>query len=205
MSAPLLDAENFMREIWSQSIIASALLGMFAVNAANAATLTFQTNAPIPGATDIYNLTGAIRDGLNVSDANGLDGPLSDGFTYVARDRVNQGQTFATAANSDGYVLKAIWVQHTGYVSNGISGNTESGYNGTWWDFSSGGAFTVRVTDPASVGTANFTIATETVNLSGSESNNPGVRPNGGTTDNGTGRWLRFALSTSVLLSSNQT
>ena len=195
-----------MRQIWFRFVTIAALLaGVCSPVSATAATLAFYTNAPAPGAADLYNFTGAIRDGLNVSDANGLDGELNDGFTYLARDRANQGQTFTTSANADGYLLKAIWIRHVGYVSNGITGNTEANYNGTWWDFSSGGAFTIRVTDPAAAGTSGFSLRAENVSLTGSEPNNPGIRPGGGTTDNGTGRWLRFTLSSPVLLSTNKT
>lgn len=178
---------------------------MFVALSVGAATLTFYTNAPTPTASDIYNLSGAVRDGLNVNDANGLDGEQNDAFTYIARDRVNQGQTFTTGSNPEGYLLKAIWIQHVGYTTNGQAGNTEANYNGTWWDFSSGGTFNIRVTDPAAAGSSGFALRSESYSLTGSEANNPGVRPNGGTTDNGTGRWLRFALSSPVSLAANKT
>jgi alpha-D-xyloside xylohydrolase len=179
---------------------------LFAANSISAATLTFYTNAPTPGATDIYNSTGATRDGLNVNNGGSfLDGAANDPYTYVARDRANQGQTFTTGGNSEGYQLKAIWVRHVGYTANGVAGNTESGYNGTWWDFSSGGTFTVRVTDPSAAGNPGFALRTESYSLTGVEPNNPGARPSGGTTDNGTGRWLRFELSSSVSLAASKT
>jgi alpha-D-xyloside xylohydrolase len=193
--------EHRLRVGW---VISTAVVMIAAVDSAGAATLAFYTNAPTPGAADVYNFTGATRDGLNVGDVNGLDGPANDAFTYVARDRASQGQTFQTGGSPEGYLLKALWVRQAGYANNGSVGNTESGYNGTWWDFSSGGAFTVRVTDPISVGSGSFALRTETVNLGGSEANNPGVRPNGGSTDNGTGLWLRFGLASPLLLASNR-
>jgi alpha-D-xyloside xylohydrolase len=187
-------------------IPAAVLAVAVAASSASAVTLAFYTNAPTPSAADIYSFTGATRDGLNVN--NGVpfqDGAGNDAYTYVARDRANQGQTFTAGSNPEGYLLKAIWVRHVGYTANGISGNTESGYNGTWWDFSSGGTFTVRVTDPAAAGTAGFALRSEACSLTGAEQNNPGVRPNGGTTDNGTGLWLRFELSSPVALAANKT
>lgn len=185
---------------FSHSLVLAVCLAAGAASA-RAATLAFYTNAPTPSATDLYNFTGAVRDGLNVNDPDGLDGPLNDAFTYVARDRANQGQTFTTGGNPEGYLLKAIWVRHAGYVSNGLAGNTEGGYNGTWWDFTGGGSLTVRVTDPSQAGTTRFAVQTDSVNLTGSEPNNPGS----GNSTNGTGRWLCFTLSSPVLLSSNKT
>lgn len=176
------------------------------LSSASAVTLTFHTNAPIPGVADVYNFNGATRDGLNVNDGSTFqDGPGNDGFTYLARDRANQGQTFTTAGNAEAYLLKAIWIRHAGYTANGQPENAAADYNGTWWDLSGGGMFTVRVTDPAAAGTANFALRTENYSLTGAEPDNPGVRPNGGTTDNGTGRWLRFELSTPVILATNKT
>ena len=187
-------------------IPAAVLAVAGAASSASAVTLAFYTNAPTPSASDIYSFTGATRDGLNVNNgAPFQDGAGNDAYTYVARDRANQGQTFTAGSNPEGYLLKAIWVRHVGYTANGISGNTESGYNGTWWDFSSGGTFTVRVTDPAAAGTAGFALRSEACSLTGAEQNNPGVRPNGGTTDNGTGLWLRFELSSPVSLAANKT
>ncbi len=177
-----------------------------AVTSASGATLTFQTNAPTPGVSDIYNFTGATRDGLNVNNGAAFqDGSSNDAFTYVARDRANQGQTFTAGGNAEGYLLKAIWVRHVGYTANGVAGNTEAAYNGTWWDFSGGGTFAVRVTDPAAAGTAGFALRTENCSLTGIEQDNPGARPNGGSTDNGTGRWLRFELSSPVALAATRT
>jgi len=170
------------------------------------AALTFHTNAPPPGPADVCNFNGATRDGLNVNDGTPFqDGPGNDGFTYLARDRANHGQTFTTGPNAEAYFVNAIWIRHAGYTANGQPGNTAPDYNGTWWDLSSGGVLTLRVTDPAAAGTAKFALHSESYTLTGTEPNTLGVRPNGGTTDNGTGRWLRFELSTPVILATNKT
>jgi hypothetical protein len=191
---------------WRLVLSSVVLLGVFLASlSASAVTLTFHTDAPIPSATDVFNFSGATRDGLNVNNgATFQDGPGNDAFTYVARDRAQQGQTFATSDNAEAYLLKAIWIRHAGYTANGQPGNAEASYNGTWWDFSGGGAFNVRVTDPTAAGTANFALRSESYSLTGAEPDNPGVRPSNGTTDNGTGRWLRFELSTPVILTTNK-
>jgi alpha-D-xyloside xylohydrolase len=184
-----------------------SLLAVFVtLSSAAAVTLTFHTNAPIPSATDVFNFSGATRDGLNVNNgATFQDGAGNDAFTYIARDRAQQGQTFVMSGTAEAYLLKAIWIRHAGYTANGQPGNAAADYNGTWWDFSGGGTFNVRVTDPAAAGTANFALRSESYSLTGAEPDNPGVRPSNGTTDNGTGRWLRFELSTPVILTTNKT
>ena len=66
-------------------------LSSLAHPSASAATLTFSTTAPTPGANDIYNLTGAANDGANVRDGGTYaDGAGNDAFTYVANDRTNR-------------------------------------------------------------------------------------------------------------------
>jgi hypothetical protein len=165
------------------------------------ASLTFHTEAPIPGPYDVYNFIGASRDGLNVNDDNGLDGPLNDDFTYVANDRPRQGQTFITpGANiTQTFRVDALWLRMVGYTDNGTM--PEPGYNGTDEDFSAGGEFTVRVFNPTFPGLSIRDV--ETYALTGAEPNNPAV--NGlVTNDNGAGYWMKFALSTPPRLSEGE-
>lgn len=169
--------------------LAAASLAL--VTGAQALQLSFSTTAPVPGANDVYQLTGSANDGTNVRDGGTYaDGGANDGFTYVAGDRQAQGQTFTTGSHGGGYALSTIWVRHAGYTT-----NTQQ----TYWNLSgSGSPLTLRVTNPAQAGTAGFALATETYTFSGSEANGP--TPRTGNTLQGTGEWMRFDLATPVIL-----
>jgi hypothetical protein len=162
--------------------------------ATSAATINFQPFAPTPTNNDQYNFTGSPDEDSQVNNGVIVGDPNNEGdqFTYVADGQPNQGQFFTTpSANSGGYHVAAIWLRHVGYTSNTGEGN------GTFWDFSAGGdpTFTFRLTDPSEVGTTNFALDTETVTLTGLETNNPD--PNGGvqSSADGTGTWIRFGFS----------
>ena len=157
-----------------------------------AATLNLTTNAPLPGANDIYNFTGAVHDGANVNDGGSYaDGAANDAFTYVAGDRGDQGQTFTTGSNTNGYLLTAVWLRHAGYTS-----NTDL----TWWAMNSGVTITVRVTDPTLAGTAGFALDTETYTTTGSE----GWSGTHSST-NGDENWVQTVLASPVALAPNRT
>lgn len=165
--------------------------------AVSAATLSYQTTAPTPGANDISNFTGAAWDRDNVGGDGASDGGGNDAGTYVAGDRPQQGQTFTTGSNAGGYRVKAIWLRHAGYTSNTAT---------TFWRTANGAGLTVRVTNPAAAGTGNFALATETVTTSGSESGTPNtLAPVTASTSNanGTGVWVRLALSLPVTVQPN--
>jgi len=153
----------------------------------SAATLTIGLSAPTPGTNDIYNFTGAARDGLNVSDGSAYaDGAANDAFTYVAGDRADQGQTFTTGANTNGYTIQSVWLRHVGYTNNTAL---------TWWQMNSGVTITVRVTDPAMAGTAGFALASETYTTAGNE----GWSGTHNST-NGDGNWMKIVLASPVTL-----
>jgi hypothetical protein len=158
---------------------------------ASALTLNISSVAPTPDADDIYNFAGADRDGLNV--ANGAvyaDGSANDVYTYVAGDRTDQGQTFTTGSDPDGYVVTAIWVRHCGYTN-----NTQL----TWWRMSSGVPITLRLTAPAQAGSAGFSLHTESYTTTGTEGWNGTFN-----STNGTGQWLRLVLAAPQTLLPNQ-
>jgi hypothetical protein len=157
-----------------------------------AASLTLTATTPTPGTNDIYNFSGASHDGANVSYGGAYaDGADNDAFTYVAGDRVDQGQTFTTGGNTNGCLVNAIWARHAGYTN-----NTDS----TWWQMNSGVTLTVRVTDPSQAGTSGFPIRTETYTTTGTEGWSGGFN-----SANGDGYWLRFAFATPVSLATNRT
>ena len=165
----------------------------FQVTSASALTLSFFTSAPTPGADDIFNFTGASHDGQNVGNGSPFaDGNANDGYTYVANDRVNQGQTFTTGSNPGGYTVYAVWVRHCGYASNGSL---------TYWNLVAGNLLTVRVTDSSHAGSSAFALDTETYTVTGTEPNTIGT----GNSANGDGRWLMFTLANPVTLSPNKT
>ena len=176
------------------------------VGVTSAATINFQPFAPTPVNNDQYNFTGSpdedgqVNNGVTVGDPNNA----GDLFTYVADGQPNQGQFFTTpSANPAGYHVAAIWIRHAGYTSNAGEGN------GTFWDFSAGGdpTFTFRLTDPSQVGTANFALDTETVTLTGLETNNPDPTAGVQNSANGTGTWIRFGFSgagTNITLLANK-
>jgi DUF1680 family protein len=156
-----------------------------------AATLTLSASAPMPGTNDLYNFAGAGRDGANVgTGAATADGPANDACTYVAGDRPDQGQTFATGANTNGYLVNAIWVRHAGYTNNTSL---------TYWAMNSNVTFTVRITDPSQAGTYGFAVHAETYVTTGSEG------WTGGNSANGDGYWLRWVLASPVPLSPGKT
>lgn len=165
----------------------------------NSGVLNFQPNAPTPTVNDQYNLTGAGTDSGNCNDGNFYaDGAANDGFTYVANGRTDQGQLFTTGSNPGGYHIRAIWVRHCGYTA-----NTDL----TWFDFAASGnpTFIFRLTDPSKAGTNGFALDEETVQVTGTEINNPdpvGVQNSA----NGDGVWMRFGFSsfgTNILLQPN--
>ncbi|HZI32808.1 MAG TPA: beta-L-arabinofuranosidase domain-containing protein, partial [Candidatus Binatia bacterium] len=158
----------------------------------HAATLTISASAPAPATNDIYNFAGADRDRVNVCDGGAYaDGGANDSFTYVAGDRVDQGQTFTTGSNTNGYIFNSIWLRHAGYTNNTSQ---------TYWKMDSGVTITVRLTDPALAGTAGFALDTETYTTTGNEgwsgSHNSA---------NGDGYWVKIALNTPVALAPDKT
>jgi autotransporter-associated beta strand protein len=157
-----------------------------------AATLSYQTTPPTPGANDVSNFTGAAGDRDNVGGDGANDGGTNDAGTYVAGDRPQQGQTFTTGSNAGGYRVKAIWLRHAGYT-----GNTAS----TYWRTANGASLTVRVTNPSAAGTSSFALTTETVTTTGGESGTPNsLAPvtSGTSSMNGTGVWVRLAFTAPV-------
>ena len=168
---------------------------------ARAVTLAVGSATPTPGPYDICNFAGADMDMNNVylsGDAPATNGAANDGYTYVAHDRVTQGQTFTTGTSDGGYLLTDVWVQHVGYTANTADPNTP-GSNGTWWQMGSGGSLTLRITDPSQAETANFVLSSETYLATGSEG------WSGGNSLNGDGMWLHFKLASPVLLATNAT
>ena len=162
-----------------------------------AATLSYQTSAPTPGANDVSNLTGAASDRDNVSGNGSSDGAANDAGTYVAGDRPQQGQTFTTGSNVGGYRVKAVWLRHVGYTSNTAS---------TSWRTANGVNLTVRVTKPSAVGTGGFALTTEMVTTTGSEtgtSNSLAPVTGGTSSTNGTGVWVRLAFSLPITVQPN--
>lgn len=182
------------------SLIVASTAALTLAAASRGATLAFQAAAPTPGASDVYNLTGGSRDGLNVNNTGtaGQDGSLNDAYTYVAADRTTQGQSFTTGSNAGGYTLSAIYLQMVGYTNNGS--NRAAGYNGTYWNTTGGGTLAFRVTQLATTAAASVTLLdTETYNLTGSEANNPGNSHS----DNGLGRWIKITFSSPITLAAN--
>jgi hypothetical protein len=157
------------------------------------AVITFHNEAPTPDFDDVFSFIGASRDGLNVNDQNGLDGPLDDSFTYVANDRPRQGQYFRALPATQVYRLQSIWIRIAGYTDNGSM--PETGFNGTDTDFSAGGAFTVRVLDAQTGGSG--VMAAQSYILTGTELNNPNPTGRSSTT-NGPGTWMKIDPSGSV-------
>jgi hypothetical protein len=186
-----------MLSVAARLALASCLFGGV-LEASHAQSLTFHTTAPTPGPEDVFNFVGASRDGLNVNDTNGLDGPLNDDFTTVSIDRPRQGQIFRAPNRPPAtYDVVAIWIKVVGYTNNGAM--PETGHTGTHTDFGLNGAFRLRVYD---IGRGGFN-AVPSYPLTGTEPNNPA--PHGiVSSENGPGTWLRFQLPPhSVILGSN--
>ena len=164
-----------------------------------AATLSYQTEAPVPGPDDIYNFNGAARDRDNIGGNGTSDGSANDFATYLSdSDRPHQGQTFTTGAHPAGYRVGAVWIRHVAY-----SGGDAT----TWWRTPAGASLALRVTDPAAAGTAGFALHTDSVVTTGSESGTPNaLAPVAGATNTaaGTGVWLRLALDTPSTLYPNR-
>jgi hypothetical protein len=175
----------------TQSAILAALAVFAFTLPATGAQLSCTLTDPAPDADDVSNFTGSATDGTNVSDSNG-NGGGDDGFTYVAHDRPNQGQTFTTGANASGYAVSSIWVKHVGYSAN--TGGT------TYSQIPNGSTFTLRMTDPAQAGDVGFALVTETYTTTGAEPNIPAAFA---ATANGTGTWFRFTFDTPVNLAAN--
>lgn len=157
-----------------------------------AATLTIMTGAPTPGVDDVYNFSGASHDGANVSDGGSYaDGAANDAFTYVAGDRADQGQTFTTGGNANGYLITGVWLRQAGYTNNTAL---------TWWQMNGGVTITVRVTHPILAGGTGFALHTETYTTTGHEGW-AGVY----NATNGPGDWVQIVFASPVPLAPNQT
>jgi alpha-D-xyloside xylohydrolase len=168
-----------------------------------AVTLSLSSTPPNPGPYDIYNLAGADMDMNNVflsGNAPATNGAANDGYTYVANDRVTQGQTFTTGSGDGGYLLTGIWVRHAGYIDNTEDPNTANS-NGTWWQMAGGGNLTLRVTRPSQAGNSGFVLSSETYPATGAE----GWPTSVANSLNGDGMWLHFKLATPLLLATNTT
>lgn len=162
-----------------------------------AASLSYSSSPPAPGADDIANFIAAESDRDNVLGDGANDGGANDGGTYVANDRPHQGQTFTTGSNAGGYQINAVWLKHAGYT-----GNTAS----TYWRTANGSNLTIRVTQPSAASSAAFAIRSETVTTTGAETGTPNdLAPVAGATSSaaGTGVWVRFAFDTPVTLLPN--
>jgi DUF1680 family protein len=158
---------------------------------AQAITVTLSADAPAPSTWDVYHLTGATRDGLNVNDGGTYaDGAANDAFTYVAADRASQGQTFTTGGTTNRYTIKAVWLRHPGYSNNAAQ---------TYWRMNGGGTLTVRVTDPALAGTGSFALTSETYTTTGAEG-----WPGSFNSANGSSNWLKFTFANPITLQSNK-
>jgi hypothetical protein len=175
-----------------QSSLLTALAAFVSIVPATGAQLSFTLTDPVPDASDVANFTGSATDGTNVRDGGTYaDGASNDGFTYVAQDRPNQGQTFTTGANPSGYAVSSIWLKHVGY-----SANTATTYS----NIPNGTTFTLRMTDPAQAGTAGFALVTETYSTTGAE---PNIPSGFAATNNGTSTWFRFTFDAPVNLAPN--
>lgn len=189
-------------KILSVVLASAGVLAFAGSQAADAVSLTYSAAAPVPDGDDVANLVGGSRDGLNLDEGNGLDGPLNDVNTYIAFDRQNQGQTFTTGPAASGYFIDAVWLQHVGYTDNGQVANQEGGYNGTFYMVPAGASFQVRVTDPSQAGNAAFVLDDEnTQALTGAEANALPVALS--SSDNGTGTWLRFGFDSPTVLAAS--
>lgn len=184
MFAPLRRATK----AWLLTALAASIVPW----SAHAFSLGLYATTPVPGTNDIYNFIGASHDGANVGNgAAYADGAANDALTYVAGDRVDQGQTFTTGSNTNGYQVNAVWLQHVGYTANSVA---------TYWQMNSGVLLTARITDPAQAGAASFALRTETYTTTGAEGWSGSHN-----SLNGDGYWVRVAFATPVSLAPNTT
>ncbi len=157
-----------------------------------AATLVISPTGPTPGVADISNFSGAARGMANVGNGSAFaDGAANDAFTYVAGDRADQGQTFTTGSNGNGYQMTGVWLRHAGYTNNTVP---------TYWQMNGGVTLTVRVTDPTQAGGTSFALHTETYVTTGNEGWAGNFNSN-----NGDGDWLQVTFASPVTLAPNRT
>lgn len=177
-----------MKNKWMAMVLGAGFLAQAGLHAA---TLTLAAQAPVPGADDVGNFSGASHDGANVTDGGVYaDGPANDAFTYVAADRASQGQTFTTGASANGYFLSSVWLRHVGYTNNTAL---------TWWEMNSGVTLTVRVTDPSLAGKEGFALDVDAYTTTGNEGWAGGFN-----STNGDGLWVEINLSKPVWLAPNK-
>jgi hypothetical protein len=181
------------RIFWGRWWLFCLIAAAFVQVAQGELVISFHDTPPTPDGDDQFNFVGGSRDGLNVNDENGLDGPLNDSFTYVANDRPRQGQSFRTPAATQVWRVQSIWLRMAGYTNNGFM--PEPGFNGTDTDFSAGGVFLLRVRDLEPFGGH---LLIEPYLLTGTEANNPNPVRRSSTT-NGPGTWMRLALSSGAV------
>lgn len=150
---------------------------------AQAGIITSQLDAPTVGAEDIAQLSApATSDSENILGTGQTFTGNNDGATYVAGDRLTQGQTFEmTAAGT----VQGIWVKHVLY--------TDGMDNGTWSGLNDGTSLTVRI---SSVSETTLTVLSSEVATVSAGSGIGG----GGNIWGGTGKWLYIDLDTPVAL-----
>ena len=161
------------------------------------ATLIFSGTAPSPTSDTISNFVGATFDAANIggsginADGGANNGGANDGTTYVSYNRPAQGQTFTTGTNPGGYTISSITVQAAGYTNNTATGSNTTAYSLA----NTSSTFRVRVGRLS--GTTFIPYDVEYA-ASGSK-DNPGV----GSSANGSGVFLTFALKAPIVLQPN--
>lgn len=160
-----------------------AAFGAISAIPAQAANLSWSDTAPTINNADIANYTGTTSDAGNILAGN-------DAGTYVAGGRGQQGQTFTTGSNANGYTLTSVTLKHVIYTAPDT----------TWYDlgvgWGAGNPLTVRI---GQIATGTFTASvTETAVLDATFAN--------GTVNNaGTGKFVTITLSTPITLAANTT
>ncbi len=154
--------------------------------------ITSTTNAPGAGADDIAQFVAPGMDWDNIDgvvSTNAYSGD-NDPSTYVANDRLTQGQIFTTGSTSAGYELSSVWVKNVLYTNDLPTGN------GTFAGLNPGDDVTIRIVDPSQTNTANFVVYSEALTVVSNS-----ISVSGGL---GTGYWMEYRLSVPVALDANK-
>jgi hypothetical protein len=173
---------NYLKTARALGVIIGLLAG-----SAHAATLSWSSTAPTPGANDISNFVGTTSDANNINGGN-------DSGTYIAGNRPQVGQTFTTGGNAGGYTLNAIALQHVQYTSDTTFWSVDAGWG-------AGNPFTVRIGTISGGTFAASSSETALMVVSGI----PALDAGGGHSGQGTAAFFTLTLAAPVTLAPNTT
>jgi hypothetical protein len=163
----------------SRKLQLMALMTAMATATTTAATVSFDTKAPVRGPDDVSNLTGANTESGNVNEGD-------NDATYIADDRPTQGQTFTTGTNAAAYLLRSVTLREVSFETYALIPDL---------------TYTVRITQP--VDGKIRVVASETAKVNVEVPGNLSTIGGGADLGTGSGKFITFVFEKAVKLNAN--